>query len=402
MPAGSMGRWLCLAAVLLLIPLTCHGRVDPASSRIRTLYVGDAWTTAAIKETLGWIGAEPRFSIQIVPADLEFMTLAEAWRYTRLYLPRRYEDLNLSYDIVVLHNISPMVIETKVLNYLQQGMGEEGIGLALITFYFWGGTNDMPAWVSIPFYSTFPCDVLWEQIWGSQGKIFIRVVQAQPIMDLPGIEQVPMQGPANHGADILPRPGSVTHAIWEGTGTPFLVTGSYGRGETLQLATGWHIIGMRNYPYLPDFIYNQLYYVAGVSPPSDVALARHARQLFIGARLRRLVTLSCIEFADKFGANLAKVEVELGRLESDVERAERSYLEGDYDGAVAILEQVMEELPVIEAEVTRLRNQGMVWIHFTEWLVVCSTLLLSGTAIWGLMVSRKAFREVGQSRLRPG
>lgn len=396
-----MRRWPWLLCVLLFFPLTSQGRVDLVTSKIRVLYVGDAWSTSTIRETLGWIGAEPRFDIQVVPADLEFMLLTEAWKYTRLYLPRRYGDLNLSYDIIILHNISPMVMERKVLNFFQQGIDEEGIGAALITFYFWGGTNDMEIWTKIPFYDVFPCDIpLEKESFGYQGKTFIKVIQAEPILDLPGIEKIPMQSSLNHGADIHPRPGSVTHAIWQGKRTPFLVTGTYGKGETLQLATGWHIMPRTGYPYLPDFIYNELYFVAKVPPPPDIALARHARGLFIRIRSRKLVTLSSIEFADKFGANLVKVEGDLGDLEVDIDRAERSYLEGDYDAAATTMEQVLEGFPVIEAEVTRLKNEALMWVYLTEWLVVVSTSLFCGILVWALMIRRKAFREVSRTRLR--
>jgi hypothetical protein len=354
-----------------------------------------------MKETLGWIGAEPRFEMQIVPADLEFMLFPEAWKYTRLYLPRRYEDLNLSYDIVILHNISPMVMERKFLDFFQRGIFEDGIGAGLITFYFWGGTNDMEIWTKLRFYEVMPADIpLERESYGHQGKMFINVLQAEPILDLPGIEKNPMWGTIHHGADIIPRPGSVTHAIWQGKRTPFLVTSSYGRGATLQLATGWHIMPRIGWPYLPDFIYNLLYFTADVAPPSDIAIARHARDLFIRVRTRKLVTLSSIEFADKFGANLVRVEEELGDLEVDYYQAERSYLEGDYLGAAAALEQILEVFPVIEAEITRLKNEALVWIYLTEWLAVVSTSLVCGVLLWTLMVRRRAYKEVSRTRLR--
>jgi hypothetical protein len=396
-----MGRLIWLLFIFLLLPLTSQGRVDPNTNRVRTLYVGDAWTTPRIRETLGWIGIEPKFEIQVVPADLQFMLQTEALRYTRLYLPRRYRDLSLGFDIIILHNISPLVMERKVLNFFQRGIEEEGIGAALIVFYFWGGTNDMEVWTKIPFYDALPCDIpLGKESWGYQGKIFIDVIQTEPILDLPGIEKHPMQGRGNHGADIIPRSGSVTHAIWQGKKTPFLVTGSYGRGATLQLATGWHILPNNNYPYLPDFIYNQLYFVADVPPPEDIALARHARDLFIRVRTRKLITISSIEFADKFGANLIKVEEDLGNLETYYDQAEDFYLEGDLASAATTLEEILENFPRIEAEVARLKNEALIWIHITEWLAVVSTSLICGTMVWVLMIRRKVFKEVSITRLR--
>lgn len=45
----------------------------------------------------GLISSQMR--LWVVYAYLEFMQLPEATRYTRLYLPRRYEDLNRTYDL---------------------------------------------------------------------------------------------------------------------------------------------------------------------------------------------------------------------------------------------------------------------------------------------------------------
>jgi len=380
-------------------------RVDPSTHRIRVLYVGDAWTTSTIKQTLGWINAEPRFSLQIVPADLEFMLLSEAWKYTRLYLPRTYESLNLSYDIIILHNISPNVMERGVLTLFQRGIRDDGMGIGLITFYFWGGTNDMEVWTTLPFYEVFPCDVLLDsQSFGYQGKIFIKVVKRKPILDLPGIEKVPMQGSGNHGGEISPRAGSVVHAIWQGKKTPALVTGRYGEGKTLQFNSGWHIMPMipeevGGYAYMPDFIYNQLYFVAGVSPPADIALAHDARDLFINAQTRKAITVSSMEFAEKFGANLQRPEKELAELEAEVRRAESSYLQGDYEAARTLLEEVLENFLAIDGEVMRLKDRALRWIYLTEWLAVVSTSMICGIVLWTLMVARKSYKEVEHTRL---
>jgi len=88
------------------------GRVDEASLRARIIYLGDA-SLVTNRLILNWIRVEPKFTLTIVPCDLEFMTFSEAKKSTQLYLPRNYDSLNTSYDIVVLHNISPNVVPNR-------------------------------------------------------------------------------------------------------------------------------------------------------------------------------------------------------------------------------------------------------------------------------------------------
>jgi hypothetical protein len=394
---------LLLVAVVLVFPMAL-AREDPNSKKVRVLYLGDDRGTLQIQLALGWIMAEPKFELVVVPADSYFILLSEALKRTRLYLPRNYAKLNSTTDVIVLNNISPWVMDIRMPNFFQRGILEEGMGLALVSLFYWGGTNDMEQWVSMPFYDVFPADVdLSRQFWGYEGKIFIEVVKRKPIMDLPGIEEVPMEHTLNHGTDIFPRPGSVVHSIWKGHRTPVLVTGEYGQGATLQLSTAWHIIpreGMSTYPYMPDYIYNQLYFVAGVSPPEDIALARRAREMFIYLRTRRIVTLSTLEFADKFGARVGEIEEELYDMQSEVYEAESSYLSGDYELAATALETLMEAFTGIEARVVESRRSAMLWIHLTEWLAVTAVSLICSFVIWSLMVRKRLYQEVEATRLR--
>lgn len=259
--------------------------------------------------------------------------------------------------------------------------------------------------MGLPFYDVFPCDVdVTRDIPQQMGKIFWEIVRREPILDLPDLESVQMYGIGNHGGDILPRSGSVVHARWSGRKTPVLVTGGYGEGATLQLDQGWHNIpteSLRGYRYAPDLIYNQLYFVADVSPPDDLELAHRTREMFIDVRTRKVVTISTIEFVDKFGAKVTKVEGELAQLDSEVREAERIYLAGDYLSASEMLRKIMEEYPGIESGLTRMKKNTLLWIYVSEWLAVLSTGMVCGVVVWALMVRRRLYREAGVTRLSP-
>ncbi len=272
-----------------MLPSCTGGRIG-LGERIRILYLGDTFSFSQNKIVLGWIEAEPRFTLSVVPCDLEVMTSIEAKKFTRLYLPRSYNDMNQSYDVLVLNNVSPRVIPEKILSFFQRGIRDDALGAYLVSFLFWGGrgqgTNDIQTWMSISFYEVLPCDVdMSADVDWSQGKIHYKVVRRQPILCMPGLENVVMF--MHHGGDIIPRLGTVVHAVWRERGTPVLVSGRYGRGITLELDQAWNDIpvpSLQTYRYFPDLFYNELFFVADVEPPRDLELAHEVRHLFIEAR----------------------------------------------------------------------------------------------------------------------
>jgi len=103
-----------------MLPSCTGGRIG-LGERIRILYLGDTFSFSQNKIVLGWIEAEPRFTLSVVPCDLEVMTSIEAKKFTRLYLPRSYHDMNQSYDVLVLNNVSPRVIPGKILSFFSRG-----------------------------------------------------------------------------------------------------------------------------------------------------------------------------------------------------------------------------------------------------------------------------------------
>lgn len=127
-------RVFVLAVSGLLFLTMTEARVAPDSGKIRLLYIGDPWSFQQNRIVLDWIRAEPRFTMTVVPADLEVMIFSGSVRFTRLYLPRDYESLNSSYDVLVPNNISPRVIETRILEFFRQGVEQEGIGTYFVGF----------------------------------------------------------------------------------------------------------------------------------------------------------------------------------------------------------------------------------------------------------------------------
>jgi hypothetical protein len=212
---------------------------------------------------------------------------------------------------------------------------------------------------------------------------------------------VPMNG--GHHGDIFPKPGSVVQAEWKGRGTPALITGSYGKGNTLQLDHGWDNIRAeaRVWEYCPDLIYNQVLFVAAEPVPPDLEIAHLARKLFIEARIRRVVTVSTLDFIEKFGGTVTKAGQKLQELDGLVEEAERMYVkEMDPLVAVNLLNQVMDRYPELEVEMIELKQRSLLWIYLIEWCVVSATATVTAGLVWTLMVKRARYRVVETTRLQ--
>jgi len=50
--------------------------------------------------------------------------------------------------------------------------------------------------------------------------------------------------------------------------------------------------------------------------------------------------------------------------------------------------------------VMQLKDQAMLWIYLIEWSVVTATFALGGIVLWSLMVRRKLYREVQETRFQ--
>ena len=392
-----------LACLLCLGADPIDARTDPATGKIRLLYIGDPWSFQQNRIVLDWIQAEPRFEMTVVPADLEVMMLSESVRFTRLYLPRNYASLNSSYDVLIPNNISPRVIETRIIEFFRQGVEREGIGSYFVGFDYWGGTNDIDFWKALSFYDVLPCEIDTETYqYPSDGKIYWDVLTREPLFAVPAdLDGVVMF--VNRGGDIFPRPGSVVHAVWSQRRTPSLVTGGYGGGTTLQLDQAWNdfsVESMQEFRYFPDLVYNHLYFVAGVDSPQDVEFAHRTRELFIDVRARRTVTLSLLDFVEIFGANVEDVEDDLGRMDDERRGAERDYIAGDYEGASETLKDILDRYGLVEGRLAKIKANALIWIYVSEWLTVTGTGLLCGFTLWTLMVRRRLYRDVETTRLQ--
>jgi len=233
----------------------------------------------------------------------------------------------------------------------------------------------------------------------TQGRTFYKVMNKDGPLNLPGIENVPMN--RGHHGDLSARVGSTVEGLWKGRGTPCMVTSTYGDGHTLQLSHGWDNIPddtRIHYRYLVDYIFNQIYYLAGLPYPKDLDLVHSLRTLFINYEDRRKATLAVLEFVERFGANPSKPLEHLEALKVRREEAARDYLKGNYEKAREEMSSILNELPKVDQELMRAKDRALLWIYVIEWTSVFGVSMVCAFLLWTLMIKRRLYREVRTTR----
>jgi hypothetical protein len=373
------------------------GRTDPETGRMRIIFVGEIKTTSF--PFPGWIEAEPKFTLQKVPCDLEWFAESDARRFIRLYLPRTYEQLTGSYDVILFEDFTLELLPAGALERFQRSIGEEGLGVLLVEFAFWSqNLNAIDLWMESTFFDVFPAEVIMGQI-RNIGRVYYEIVREDPIFRIPDVSKWGMNW-ASHG-DLKAREGAVVHAIWKGRRNEAVVSRDYGKGKALQIGHGWDNIPATtyiHYRYLPDLIFNQIFFVADVPPPEDLVAVHNIRADLIALKERRKAALSLLDFVDKFGANTGPLEEGMANLDRMIGEAETEYIMSSYAGAREVLASIYEAYAAFEESAVNLKERALLWIYVIEWTVVTATLMVCLQALWALMVRKRLYRDVGTTR----
>jgi hypothetical protein len=180
-----------------------------------------------------------------------------------------------------------------------------------------------------------------------------------------------------------------------------MVTSTYGQGYTLQLGHGWDNIPDEprlHYPYLMDFIFNQMFYIANLPYPEDLELVHMLRTMFVTYEDRKKATMAVLDFVVKFGANPSRPAEMLDDIESRHLEASNLYLTQDFEGARDLLTPLLGEFSEVDVELLEAKNRALFWVYLIEWMAVSSTCMITGVILWTLMIRRKLYRSVSTTK----
>jgi uncharacterized membrane protein len=319
-------------------------------------------------------------------------------RALRLYLPRTYQEL-LDGDLILLSDVRADTLPAKWLSWFSESVEEGGLGLMMIGgILSFGGYSDSPPWDITSIGPLLPVDLIERQTTSVPWKPVVVAPEDQLMTSLPWDNS-----PIFHGYnDVTIKEGAELLAVTsDGKRNPFMARWRVGSGRSFAFCTdwtpGWGATFMK-WHYYPDLTVYAVYYSSGKDVPQDIELMHLLRSELINYRTQKDVLISLINFVEKVGANVVRLEEMIREADVIREEASDQYILQEYEECVATLERGRGELEAIEAEAVEVKARAFLWIWLIEWLAVSATLMVTGTIIWTLMIKRRLYREVKTTR----
>jgi hypothetical protein len=345
--------------------------------------------------------------------------VADAWRrFIRTYFPKTRKALVEDFHFFVFPDGRLDYFTAKQIANMKFAI-ENGVG----SFVTMGGgmanpnVGWTPAWVSSSMSDIFPIILTDKMRQDANSGFSIEVLKDDPpvlSMFVPlGIEDVI----GSFAFTLLyPQPGSTTWAklISHGAKLPsdapgdWLVSWRFGPNGGISwvvaddLDSSWwssiHLLSQNE--YAGDVFFNILLYSTGRSLPENIFIIHDLKGRYFFYHRKKGFLISLLDFIDRFEANTRDIEKRMGEIDLLKEESYDTYRTSDFEQALKLINEATDRLISLSTDSMKLKEMALFWVYLTEWLVVTGTLLLSGSAVFSLMIRRKAYREVSVTRLR--
>jgi uncharacterized membrane protein len=384
-----------LLALLALSTVQCMDtKVDSSSNKIRALYgraPAQPYTYALEDPRIEILSALPWLTYASPSQDLEY-----ARRLARIYLPRTKESLLDTTDLIVLEDIDSRVFTTKTLVWFKEAVRDHGLGAVMGGgSQGFGGNPPFVGWGQSPLYEIIPVECPYDARLSKDYLVKFKIVDEdnELAQSLPW-ERAPLYYPTNL---VIPKPGCQLIIVSDDEKeTPIYFYWDVGEGRFTGVQNIKGVFGQEfnNWEYFQDTVLNTYYYAVSFPLPPDVAVVHELRGKWDRFYLEKRLLLSLIDFADRFGANMQEVTAGIGEMEETRESSDERYLEGQYVEALERIDAALDEISGLEQLALKLKDRALTWIYIIEWLVVFSTVLVSGFIVWSLMVRRLLYKEI--------
>jgi len=360
---------------------------------------------------------DPKISVTGIVAELAFVTRREMEKAMRVYLPRTRKQLFEEYDLVTLAAIRSDHLSPAFEKWIGEGVLEGELALLMgddpVSFNCvdaWEGSG-APGWMQTPVGAVLPVDdnsrINYEDIW-FKFKPTEEYAQDPFNVGIPWDEvrvNTHNRPTARAGAKVLQRTSDET-ATGGFMGTtvrdaPVVIYWDIEKGRSMALVFDWGGNGVTDFyrwEYWRDVVARWFYLPAGAEIPTDVQLTHSIRQLISRFSTQRGIALSMLEFADQMGANVARVEAELGAVGEERKRADELWIRGEFEECRQALSHAFDGLKSVSAHAIEAKDAALFWIYVIEWSVVSGTFCAAGGLIWTLMIRRSMYRNVTTTR----
>ncbi len=390
--------------------------VDPATGVIRTLFIGDPFMKPGFPTPA--LAEDPKITVTPVLAELYFVAKKDMIRYMRMYLPRTKKQLVVRHDLVVLaairadhlsHAFEKWVAEAVLEGEIAVLMADDPVSFGCVDA--WEGTGS-PSWMETPIGEILPVDDRTRKNYEN-----IRF-KFKPDSDHPFTKGIPWDKVSvqahnrpteRPGATVLLRTseetafGGYKDALM--TNSPVVIYMDVEKGRSTALVYDWGGNGVTDFyrwEYWRDVVARWFYLPVDAEIPTDVQLTHNLRQMMTDYGVQRGITISMLEFADLMGANVGKIERELGSVNALRKRTDELWIQGEFQQCRNELEEVLEMLTTVNAQALAAKESALLWIYITEWTAVTGTLCAAGSLVWTLMIRKSMYREVRTTRFSEG
>jgi len=404
-----MKRFILVSlALMLLFPICMSAappRVDPETHVIRLLHIGKAWYQAYAPGPI--FVQDPKIDWHAVPAHVWSMGEI-AYKYMRMYLPRTRDRLLNNYDVVLIDGMEALDLRLQFQHWLVDGVETQGLNFVMADdSSSFGTSGSHTSWYVVPVGDILP---VWDRPVGGSPYGPEESFHVIPVIpDHEFTRNIPWNEVWLYAANRpWPKEGSIVVTKMSGE-NPInrnkvqMVYWDYptGGGRSVAWIHRWCGGGdFWRWKYHFDVVANVIYYTARVPIPQDLALIHRIREMLQSFYYKKVYALSTMEFADKFGANLRPLDEKLASVGEGKAEADRLYVEQQYQECSQSLQTLIVELEDIVQEAIRAKEKAMVWVFVIEWLAVSGTSMLAGGLLWTLMVRRRLYKEVGETKLR--
>ena len=397
--------WALFSLFLLLLlvgPATGREpRRDPQTGKIRLKYIGDC---LAVQTPTRGLGLDPLISLSLIPSSIQewAVDLKDIRRYMRLYMPRNLEHLAGETDVVMLSNSAADYFRPEWLRWMstatQDGMGLVMIG-GLSSFGGYNGYIVYPDWGQTEIGIILPVDTIRVNDNGAYDFAFrlLPHMEDDPLMSAFDWGRGPYFFSINRASM---KPGAKKIAITDPEERPLLAYQEVGTGSVLAFLSTWGNPWGNEFvrwEYFVDFSADMAYYSAGLEIP-DPAIVHEIRLLFEEYLLAQEIARSILDFVDKLGGSVSRVQEKMDALVMRREGADELYIQQDYPGCQEEMVTLIEEMKPISDDALRAKNSAFLWIYVIEWSSVTATVFLSGYFLYSTMIRRRLFRQVSSTR----
>ena len=412
-----IGRWGAarlgfIALLTLALAGDALGRTDPRTGRIRLLHIGLAFLRPDHPDPVFLM--DPKIDLTMVPAFSTVMETDEIRRMMRLYMPRTKQEVSEGLDLILIDGVDAYNVNPEFLSWttdlvlttdLSFVMSDSGSGWSFAgSGTDWYGTNIEP----ILSVDDQPGREAASPSFLANSFKMVPVDPGHELMrNIPWNEVgfVAMNRPtARPGAKVIAR---MSGERTMNKGKPAIAYIDFpGGGRSASYIFTWHtmvdtslVLEFYRWRWHYDVLVHMIYWPCLQPIPEDLLLVHSVRQLFTDVYLSRVFVTSTLDFAEKAGANLRDIEVELSEIDRARMAIDDLYIENEMDDCYELCLELMEDYKAIIGRTLRAKDRALFWIFLAEWAVVTSTGIVMGLLAWTLMVKRRLYREVGRTRL---